>query len=324
MIMTGELLAESSGYLGMGLVLILFGGDSLLRGLAGLAQRFGLSPFTAGVLLIAFPTSIPELVVNAYAWRTGQIDLAFGNAIGSNIVNLTLTLAITALVTPLVIGMRVLAAELVLILVATGAVLFFSLDGTIARWEGGLLLAGYFGFLAFFFRRGREESAAVRAELTEFAETSTGMVQNLIRVAFAAVLLFFGAKFLVQGALGVGQALGFGSMLTGLVIVAIATAIPEIILLIMVARAGQSDIVAGHAFGACLFNLLFMVGAMALLRPLAVPVSFVSLALPATMALALVLLVLLRGDLRLGRRHGGVLLGLFVLWSGLACYPVWR
>ena len=315
-------MAESMGYLALGLLLILLGGDSLLRGLSGLAQRFGLSPFAAGLLLIAFATSIPELVVNAYAWKVGQSDLAFGNAIGSNIVNLALTLGVTALAAPLLISMRVLAAEIVLILVATGLVLFFSLDGVIARWEGAVLLAGFVGFLAFVFRRGHQESPAVQAELSEFAETSTGSTQNLIRVVFASVLLFFGAKFVVAGAPGVGQALGLGSMLTGLLVVAIGTALPEVILLVIVARAGQGNIGAGHALGACLFNLLFIVGGMALLRPLAVPASFVTLELPAAMAFALALIPMLGGDLRLSRREGGILLLLFALWLGFECYSV--
>lgn len=317
-------MGESIGYLALGLVVILLGGDSLLRGASGLAQRLGLSAFAAGLMIIAFATSIPELVVNAYAWQLGQTDLAFGNAIGSNVVNMALTLGVTAIAAPLLISMRVLAAELILILVATGAVLFFGLDGVIARWEGAVLLAGFVGFLVFLFRRAHQESAEVKAELTEFAETSTGLVQNLIRIAFATVLLFFGAKFVVTGAPGVGQALGFGSMLTGLLVVAIATALPEVILLVMVARAGQGNIVAGHALGACLFNLLFIVGAMALLRPLAVPASFVTLELPAAMAFALALIPMLAGDLRLSRREGGILVLLFLLWIGFECYSVWR
>lgn len=317
-------MAESIGYFALGLGLILLGGDSLLRGLSGLAQRLGLSPFAAGLLIIAFATSIPELVVNAYAWSTGQSDLAFGNAVGSNIVNLGLTLGVAALTAPVLISMRLLAAEVVLILVASGLVLFFGLDGVIARWEGGVLLAGFAGFLIFMFARGHQESAAVQAELTDFAETSSGLSRNLTRIAFAGVLLFFGAKFVVSGAPALGQALGFGSMLTGLLVVAIGTALPEVVLLVLVARARQGNIVGGHALGACLFNLLFIVGGMAALRPLAMPASFVTIELPAAMAFALALVPMLGGDLRLSRREGGILVLMFVLWVGFECYLVWR
>ena len=321
---------ESIGYFALGLFLLLLGGDSVVKGASGLGQRLGLSPFAAGLLLIAFATSIPELAVNAYAWNAGQSDLAFGNAIGSNIVNIGLTLGVAAFAAPLLLGMRVLAAEVVLILVASGMVLFFGLDGVIARWEGGVLLAGFVGFVAFVFRRGHQESAAVQAELVDFAETRTGLAQNLIRLAIAAAVLFFGAKYVVAGAPAIGQALGFGSMMTGLLVVAIGTALPEVVVAVLAARGGQGNVVAGHALGACLFNLLFIVGGMAVLQPLKtlhplpIPASFVTLELPAAMAFALALVPMLAGDLRLSRREGGILVVLFALWVGFECFSVWR
>ena len=214
------------GMLAFGLFLLLLGGDSVVKGASGLAQRFGLSPFNAGLLLVAFATSVPELAVNAYAIAVGQRDLALGNAIGSNIVNIGLTLGLAALVAPLLISMRLLAAEIVFILVASGLVLLFGLDGSIARWEGGILLAGFVGTLVFVFRRGRDETDAVKKELAEYAVTSAGLAQNLIRFGFAAALLFFGSRLVVQSAPEIGLALGMGSMLTGLIIVAIGTALP--------------------------------------------------------------------------------------------------
>ena len=308
------------GMFGLGLFLLLLGGDSVLRGASGLAQRFGLSPFAAGLLLVAFATSVPELVVNAYAFSVGQTDLALGNAVGSNIVNIGLTLAAAAVVTPLLITMRLLAVEIVFILVATGLVLMFGLDGRIERWEGGVLLAGFAGFLFLVFRRGREESAQVQSELAAFAVTSTGLVQNLVRFVFAAALLYFGSKLVVQQAPVIGLALGMGSMLTGLTIVAIGTALPEAVTAALAAYKGQGNVVAGHALGACLFNLLFIVGGMAALRPLPLPASFVTLELPAAMAFGLLLFPLLGGDLRLSRREGGWLLLAFAGWLGIELF----
>jgi len=298
----------------LGLLLLLLGGDSLLKGSAGLAQRLGLSPFASGLLLVAFGTSIPELVVNAYALRTGASDLALGNAIGSNVVNIGLTLGIAALVSPLLASMRLLAAEVVFVLVASGMVLAFGLDGSIARWEGGLLLAGFVGFLVFAFRRGREESAEVQKELAEFAVTSSVLVQNLLRFAFAAALLFFGSKWVVESAPVLGLALGLGTMMTGLTVVAIGTALPEIVVAALAAYNGQGNVVAGHVLGACLFNLLLIVGGMAVLLPLPIPASFVTLELPAAMAFALLLYPIFGGDLRISRREGAVLVLAFAAW----------
>lgn len=298
----------------LGLFLLLLGGDSVLKAAAGLAQRLGLSQFAAGLLIVAFATSIPELVVNVYALAVGQGDLALGNAVGSNIVNIGLTLGVSAVFAPLLISMRLLAAEIVFILVATGAVLLFGLDGSIARWEGGVLLAGFAGFLLLVFRRGRQEAPEVQAELAEFAVTSTALVQNLVRLGIAAALLFFGSRLVVQNAPAIGLALGMGSMLTGLLLVAIGTALPEVVTAVIAASKGQGNVVAGHVLGACLFNLLFVVGGMALLRPIALPASFVTLELPAAMAFALLLYPVLGGDLKVSRREGAMLVVAFTIW----------
>jgi cation:H+ antiporter len=206
------------------------------------------------------------------------------------------------------------------LLVATGMVMLFGLDGTIARWEGGLLLAGFAGVLAYVFSRGRQESAEVRTELVEFAETSTGTVQNLLRIAVAAALLFFGGRWVVQAAPVLGLALGLGTMMTGLTLVAIGTALPEIVLAVLAAKSGQGNIVLGHVLGASLCNLLFVVGAMALAKPLAIPASFVRLELPAAMAFALLLYPILAGDLRASRREGAVLIAGFFAWLAFELY----
>jgi cation:H+ antiporter len=304
----------------LGLFLLLLGGDSVVKGASGLAQRFGLSPFASGLLLVAFATSVPELAVNAYAVAVGQSDLALGNAIGSNIVNIGLTLGVSALVSPLLISMRLLAAEIVFILVASGLVLLFGFDGTIVRWEGGILLAAFLGFLFYVFSRGRDESAEVQKELAAFAVTSSALMQNLIRFALAAALLFFGSRLVVQSAPEIGLAMGMGTMLTGLVVVAIGTALPEIVTAALAAYNGHGNAVAGQVLGACLFNLLFIVGGMAAFKPLPVPASFVTLEVPAAMAFALLLYPILGGDLKINRREGGLLVFAFLVWLGFELF----
>jgi cation:H+ antiporter len=216
--------------------------------------------------------------------------------------------------------MRVLAAEVVFILVATGLVLLFGLDGRIARWEGAVLLAGFVALLLFVFRRGRQESPAVQQELAEFAVTSTGPLQNLLRFVFAAALLYFGSRLVVQNAPVIGLALGMGSMLTGLTLVAIGTALPEVVTAAIAARNGQGNVVAGQVLGACLFNLLFIVGGMAAWHPLVLPASFVTLELPAAMAFAFLLLPILGGDLKIKRAEATWLLLGFALWLGFELF----
>lgn len=301
----------------LGLVLLALGGDSIVKAASGLAQRFGASPFVAGLLLVAFGTSLPELVVNLRAFAVGAEDLALGNAVGSNIANVGLTLGAAALAAPLLVRTRLLSPLLVLLAVASLALIVFGLDGVIARWEGGLLLLGFVAVLVFVLRRARSEPEPVREAIAAYAMTRTGLAMNIVRVLFAALCLYYGARWIVQAAPVFGAGLGWSPLLVGLLPVAIGTALPEVAAAIAAARRGQGDMVLGHVIGSSLFNLLVVVGGMAALRPLALPGSFVKLELPAAIAFVLVLYPMLRGDLRISRREGGVLLVAFVAWIAL-------
>jgi len=301
----------------LGLLLLALGGDSIVKAASGLAQRFGASPFVAGLLLVTFGTSLPELVVNARAFVVGAEELALGNAVGSNIVNVGLTLALAALAAPLLVRARLLSPLMVLLAVASLALIVFGLDGVIARWEGGLLLLGFVGLLAFVLRCGRRESEPVREAIAGYAMTRTGLFLNVLRVVFAAVCLYYGARWVVGAAPVMGASLGWSPLLVGLLPVAIGTALPEVAAAIIAARRGQGDMVLGHVIGSSLFNLLVVVGGMAALRPLALPESFVKLELPAAIAFVLVLYPMLKGDLTISRREGGILLVAFVAWIAL-------
>jgi cation:H+ antiporter len=305
---------EAWGYFALGLVLLALGGDSIVKGASGLAQRFGASPFVAGLVLIAFGTSLPELAVNARAMWVGSQELALGNAVGSNIVNLGLTLGLAAVVAPVVIRMRLLSPLLVLLAVATLALIVFGLDGMVSRIEGMVLLLGFVAMLAFLLARAPREDAAVRAEIEAFATTRTDLWMNLLRFVVAAALLYYGARWVVQGAPVIGAHWGLSPLLTGLLPVAIGTALPEIAAAAMAARRGQGDMVAGHVIGSSLFNLLVVVGGMAAFRPLPLPESFVRFELPAAIAFVIVLYPMLRGDLRISRVEGGLLLAAFIGW----------
>ncbi|TQM17343.1 cation:H+ antiporter [Pseudoxanthomonas sp. 3HH-4] len=305
---------EAWGYFALGLVLLALGGDSIVKGASGLAQRFGASPFVAGLLLIAFGTSLPELAVNARAVWVGAQELALGNAVGSNIVNLGLTLGVAALVAPVVIRMRMLSPLLVLLGLASLALIVFGLDGVVSRVEGMVLLLGFAAVLAFLLARASREDARVRTDVETFAVTHTVLWMNLLRFAVATALLYYGARFVLQGAPMIGAQWGLSPLLTGLLPVAIGTALPEVAAAVMAARRGQGDMVAGHVIGSSLFNLLVVVGGMAAFRPMPLPASFVRLELPAAIAFVLVLYPMLRGDLRINRLEGGLLLAAFVGW----------
>jgi len=311
------MIAISIAWFLLGLLLLALGGDSIVKAVAGLAQRFGTSAFTAGLLLLGVATSLPELAVNARALLVGQPELALGNAIGSSIANLGLTLAVAAIAAPLLLRAR-LQGVLWWSLLAAGLLLIvFGLDGRLQRWEAGVLVAGFVLVQIVLLRRGRLEAPDVQAVIAESALSRTSLPLNVLRVLIAALTLYWGARLVVGAAADFGAALGWTPLLVGLLPVAIGTTLPEVAAAIAAARRGHGDMVLGHVLGSSVVNLLLVIGAMGLLQPLALPASFVRLELPALLAFALVLYPMLRGDLKISRGEGGILLGAFVAWLGL-------
>ncbi len=157
-------------------------------------------------------------------------------------------------------------------------------------------------------------AAEVQAAIAESALSRTSLPLNVLRVLIAGLTLYWGARLVVGAAADFGAALGWTPLLVGLLPVAIGTALPEVATAVAAARRGHGDMVLGHVLGSSVVNLLLVIGAMAVLQPLALPASFVRLELPALLAFALVLYPMLRGDLKISRSEGGILLVAFAGW----------
>jgi len=305
---------ETWGLFLLGLAFLMLGGDSVVKGASGLAKQFGLSPFVTGLVLVAFATSVPELVVNARAAIVGAQSLALGNAVGSNLVNFGLTLGLAAIAAPLVVRWRVLSPLRACFVILGIALLGLGWDGVLSRLDGILLVLAFVAVLVFALSRSRTDSDEVRTVLAGYSETRGGLGLNVVRFVIAAVVLFYGAKWIVQSAPTIGAALGMGPMLTGLVPVAIGTALPEIAAAVLAARRGQGELVAGHVIGSSLCNLTLVLGGIAAFRPLPLPASFVHFEVPAGIAFAVALYPMLRGDLRISRLEGGILVVAYAAW----------
>ena len=307
-------MAAALGFFLLGLFLLALGGDSIVKGASGLGQRLGLSPLATGVVLVAFGTSLPELAVNARAAWVGSQALALGNAVGSNVVNFGLTLGAAALAMPLLVRWRALVPLLLCFMLACVLVVLLGYDGVLSRFDGAVLLAVFVAVLAWTLMRSHRETAEVQEAIEDFGATRTGLGLNVFRFALAAVLLYFGARLVVEQAPLIGSALGLAPLLTGLVVVAIGTALPEAAAAVAAARRGHGDMVVGHVVGSSLFNLLVVVGGMAVFRDVPLPNSFVRFEVPAALAFALALYPMLRGDLRISKTEGGVLVVALAAW----------
>jgi cation:H+ antiporter len=297
---------------GIGLALLLWGADVLVRGASGLALRLGVTPFVVGVTLVGFGTSAPELTVNLTAVSGGHYDLAVGNVVGSNIANIGMVLGAAALITPLAVKMRLLKLETPMLLAVSAVFWLMCLDGRIGRIDGGLLLAGFVGMLAVVARDARQEPDEVLKELGDVATAKTRHGLNLLRVGLGLVLMVVASRLMVGSAVSMAEMLGVSQLVIGLTVVAIGTSLPELATSMVAAWRGEIDIAVGNIVGSCLFNILLIIGVTASLHPLAVNPSLLRVELPAMMAFAVVLYPMMRSKLSISRREGGLLLAAFV------------
>lgn len=302
---------ELLGWLALGLVVLGVCADVFVRGASGLALRFGLSPFVVGLVIVGFGTSTPELAVNLSAASRGTTDIALGNIVGSNIANIGVILGISALVAPLAVHMRMLTVEVPIMLGASALLWLLALDGSIARWEGLLMLGGFIAFLVFLLQHAKLESADVQAELASAPHPTQAAWTTVLFLVGGLGLLMLGSDLCVDAAIGLARIWGLSELLIGLTIVAIGTSLPELASSVAAAARGQSDLAIGNVIGSNIYNILFILGATAAILPLPVARSLEMLEIPAMMAFALVLYPLMRGDMKISRAEGGFL---------LACY----
>ena len=311
-------MAAALGWFGLGLVLLVLGADSFVKGAAGAALRFGIRPFIVGMVLVGFGTSAPELAVNLTAAWNGNYDLAVGNIVGSNIANIGLILAVCALLAPLLVQMRLLRIETPLLVGVCALLWILCLDGTIGRIDGVVLLAGFAGLMLLVWQDARREPPVVQEELAASAGIAQPLWRNGLRLVVGLGLLLYASMLMVGAAVELAGYWGMSELLVGLTIVAIGTSLPELASSAVAAWRGQTDIAVGNVIGSCLFNILLILGATAMVHPLNVARSLLWVELPAMTAFALALYPLMRGDLTIQRHEGAILL------AGFAALLAWQ
>ena len=212
----------------LGLIVLGVGAELFIRGSVRVARRFGVSPFVIGLTLVGFGTSAPELVVSLLAALNGQSDIAVGNVVGSNIANVGLILGVAAVIRVLTAHMRLLKVETPLVLAASIATWVMAADGNFSRVDGGILLAGFVGVMAYIAVTARRESAAVKEELGKSMPRPERMWLSIVFLVVGLGGLVGGAELMVRSAVAVATAWGVSQTLIGLTIVAVGTSLPEL------------------------------------------------------------------------------------------------
>ncbi|PKM13815.1 MAG: sodium:calcium antiporter [Gammaproteobacteria bacterium HGW-Gammaproteobacteria-5] len=299
------------GQFALGLLLLVLGADSFVRGASGLAIRFGISPFVVGLVLVGLGTSAPELSVNLTAAFAGRYEIAIGNVVGSNIANIGLILGVSALIAPLAVNARLIRIEVPLVIAVSVGLWLLSLDGLIGRIDAVILLIGLAGLLVLIARDSKLESTQVQDELTEAASTQSGLKLNLIRLAAGLAMLLYGSQQMVDAAVNLATLWGMSELMIGLTIVAIGTSLPELAASAMAAWRGHSDIALGNVVGSNLFNILLILGATAAIHPLSVGHSSLRIDLPLMIGFALLLYPIARSGRVVSRNEAVLLLAAY-------------
>lgn len=293
-----------------GLAGLFFGGEALVRGSVGIAQRLAMPPLLIGLTVVGFGTSTPELLVSVDAALRGVSDIALGNVVGSNIANILLIVGVSALVWPIRVSGDTLKRDTAVMMAAAIILVPIFAFGMMGRVAGGILFASLVAYLVFAYRQSRNAPNAALADegdLPVLPVPARGLWLSLIWVIGGLVALMFGARFMVDGAVTIARTFGVSEAFIGLTVVAVGTSLPELATSLIAAFRKQSEIAIGNIVGSNIFNILGILGLTAIIAPIPVASRFLTFDLPIMIAASLVLTLLLRRQ-TVGRGIGIVML----------------
>jgi len=300
-----------------GFVLLAFGGEVLVRGAVSVSRRLGISTAVIGLTVVAMATSLPELAVSLAAVLHGSSEVAVGNVVGSNIFNMAVILALTAvLFPPLQFRAKLIRLD---VAVMTGTVMLavvMARDGAITMREGVILLSLLAAFLLYRARSARDaDETDIAAELEPREASPPGLIRAFALVAGGAALLTVGGEVLVRGAVVIAEAAGVSERVIAVTLVSVGTSLPELATCIMAGLRGHSAVSIGNLIGSNIFNTCGILGTVAVVRPVHVAQAFIDRDMWWMMGFCLVAIVpaILRGR-GISRADGVLALGAYLVY----------
>ena len=300
-----------------GMVLLISGAELLVRGASRLAASLGISPVVIGLTVVAFGTSSPETAVTVQSAFSGNADIALGNVVGSNILNVLFVLGVSAVVLPLAVSRRLVRLDVPLLICASGLLLLLGLDGEIGRLDGLLLFAGVVAYTAYSLIQSRRENNEDRTTSAGEPGLMNSRIFQLFLIGSGLATLVLGSRWLVEGAVAFATALGVSELIIGLTVVAFGTSLPEVATSLVAAFRGQRDMAVGNAVGSCIFNILAVLGISSLVAPDGIPVPQAALSfdIPVMIATAVACLPIFFTGSRIARREGLLFLAYYAAYA---------
>lgn len=302
-----------------GLVLLIAGGESLVRGAGTLAAKAGISPLVIGLVVVSAATSAPEFAVTIGAVMNNEPDIAVGNVVGSNIVNVLFILGISALFAPLIIKRQLVRFDIPLMLGMSLLLLLLSLDGKVDVLDGVLLLLilGAHTIISIYFGRREVSQSQGTSETMPLNSKPVSVWLALLLLVLGVGLLVLGAQVLVAGATSIASSLGVSSLVIGLTVVAVGTSLPELATSVVAIRKGETDMAVGNVVGSNIFNMGMVLGLPAILFGSGIPVaqSVVAIDLPLMIAAALALLPIAFTGFIIARWEGFLFVAMYASYT---------
>lgn len=305
----------------VGFILLIKGAGYFVDGASAIAGKLHISSMIVGLTIVSLGTSAPEAVVSIIAALEGNGDMVIGNVIGSSIINISLMLGITVLVSPIIVQKDTQTREIPYSLIAAVLVLIFMSDrllfsaeaSAIGRIDGIILLAGIALFLYYTFVKARRTRESTMDDEAKAAGNDSSWTKNIALFVIGLAGIVFGGDLVVDSASSIALSLGMSQALVGLTIIAIGTSLPELTTSVSAAMKGEADMAFGNLIGSNIFNIMFVLGLSAVISPLGVSGSLFT-DVWVLIFISAVLMIIALWKNQLSRITGGILVSMYIIY----------
>jgi cation:H+ antiporter len=303
----------------LGLILLLIGGELLVRGAVASAKALGVSPLLIGLTLVGFGTSTPELVTSVTAAMNGSPGIAVGNVVGSNIANILLILGLSAIIYPMAVNPQGFRRDAIMLVASALACMAVVLYGRMGPLTGVIFILSLFAYVIYVYRAEKQspdEAAVVAEHRAEDAPKGPGKMALSVAMAVAGIAItIYGASFLVDGAIALAKGLGVSDTIIGLTIVAVGTSMPEFVTSVMAAIRKHADVAYGNIVGSNIFNVLFILSGTSFVQAIDIPPQLARFDVWVMLAATALLVLFARTGIKLQRWEGAVFVGSYVAYT---------
>ncbi len=299
-----------------GLVVLILGGEFLIRGAQQIAVRAHISPLVIGLTVVAFGTSAPELFISLRSALQGSSDFIMGNVIGSNICNLAMILGITAIISPFKVHSSSIKRDWPVVMGASLLLYFIMKLGYINYQTGLLLLVILVVYLVSVIYTSRKQ---IKEERENLAVSETPIIKqtfwkDLAYIMIGAAGLFFGSEWFVGGAKDLAIGLGVSERIIGVTVLALGTSLPELVTASIAAYKKETDLAVGNLIGSNIFNILFILGATGLVTDINISAIIMQVDMTWMLGVTLIIFPMMVFKQRMGRASGIILLLIYVTY----------